>query len=100
MWFGYNCELGHFSLSVYRQLVPLVYCFVPIIMNICMRFFMVSGCACGLVVIVRFFFHFFHIVNLVIFHPQYIDSGYLVSTNPHTILYKSFPNFAHVFSIV
>ena len=24
------------------------------------------------------FCHFFHIVNLVIFHPQYIDNGYLL----------------------
>ena len=24
------------------------------------------------------FCHFFHIVNLVIFHPRYIDSGYLL----------------------
>ena len=46
-----------------------------------------------------FFFTFFHIVNLVIFHPQY-RQGYLVSTIPHTILYKSFCNFANVFSIV
>ena len=33
------------------------------------------------------FFLFLHIVNLVIFHPQYIDSGYLVITTPHTFLY-------------
>ena len=53
-------------------------------------------------IIVRsFFWYCFHIVNLVIhvFHPQYIDSGYLVSTI-HTILYQSFLKFAHVFSIV
>ena len=36
-------------------------------------------------IIVRlFFYHFFHFVNLVIFRPQCIDSGYLVSTTPHT----------------
>ena len=39
-------------------------------------------------------------MNLVFFHPQYIDSGYLVSATPHTILYRSFWNFAHVFSMV
>ena len=39
-------------------------------------------------------------MNLVISHPQYTDSCYLVSTTPHTILYLSFCNFAHVFSIV
>ena len=48
----------------------------------------------------NFFSHFFHIVNLVIFHPQYINSGYLMITTPHTILYLSFWNFAHVFFIV
>ena len=48
-------------------------------------FFMVCGCACDLDVIVRsFFVTFFHIVNLVFCQPQYIDSGYLVSTTPHT----------------
>ena len=39
-------------------------------------------------------------MNLVIFRPQCIDSGYLVSATPHTILYQSFLNFAHVFSMV
>ena len=64
-------------------------------------FIMVWGCACGLDIIVRLFFcHFFHFVNLVIFPPQCIDSGYLVSTTPHTILYRSFLNFVHVFSMV
>ena len=46
------------------------------------------------------FYHFFHFVNLVIFRPQCIDSGYLVSATPHTILYQSFWNFARVFSMV
>ena len=36
------------------------------------------------------FYHFFHFVNLVIFRPQCIDSGYLVSATLHTILYQSF----------
>ena len=44
------------------------------------------------------FCQFFHVVNLVIFHPQYIDSGYLVSTTAHTILYQFFLNFACVFT--
>ena len=39
-------------------------------------------------------------MNLVIFRPQCIDSGYLVSATPHTILYRSFWNFVHVFSMV
>ena len=46
------------------------------------------------------FYHFFHFVNLVIFRPQCIDSGYLGSATPHTILYQSFWNFAHAFSMV
>ena len=46
------------------------------------------------------FYHFFHFVNLVIFRPQCIDNGYLVSATPQTILYQSFWNFAHVFSMV
>ena len=39
-------------------------------------------------------------MNLVLFRPQCIDGGYLVSTTPHTILYRSVWNFAHVFSMV
>ena len=39
-------------------------------------------------------------MNLVIFRPQCIDSGYLVSATPHTVLYQSFWNFAHVFFMV
>ena len=45
------------------------------------------------------FCHFFHFANFVIPWPQIlwkcIDSGYLVSPSPHTILYQSFWNFAH-----
>ena len=48
------------------------------------------------------FCHFFHFVNFVIFWPQIIwkscDSGCLVSATPHTILYRSLWNFAHVFA--
>ena len=66
-------------------------------LNFACVFVMVWGCACGLDIIVRLFFcHFFHFVNLVIFWPQWIDSGYLVSATPHTILYQSFWNFAHI----
>ena len=39
-------------------------------------------------------------MNLVIFRPQCIDSGYLVSATPQTIVYQSFWNFAQVFSVV
>ena len=42
-------------------------------------------------------------VNFVIFWPQILwksNSGYLVSATPHTILYRSLCNFAHVFAMV
>ena len=60
-------------------------------MRMCMWF----GYNCEII-----FCHFFHFVNLVLFLPQCIDSGYLVSATPHTILYRSFWIFAHVFSMV
>ena len=64
-------------------------------------FIMVWGCACGLDIIVRLFFvTFFRFVNLVIFRPHCIDSWYLVSATPHTILYRSYWNSVHVFSMV
>ena len=98
----------HFSTSMYRQsfniypgclvsATPLTV-FFRFFWNFADVFFMVWGCACGLDITVRY--HFFHFVNLVIFWPQFIDSGYLVSATPHTILYQSFWNFAHVFSMV
>ena len=50
------------------------------------------------------FYLFFHFVNFVIFWPQILwksrDSGYVVSATPHTILYRSLWNFAHVFAMV
>ena len=91
-----------------RQHLPWVSCernssysFVPIFLKLYMcfrhgmRMCMCFGYNCEII-----FCHFFHFVNLVIFWPQCIDSGYLVSTTPHTILYRSFWNFAHVFSMV
>ena len=50
----------------------------------------------GLDIIVRLFLSLYHFVNLVIFRSQCIDSGYLVSATPHTILYRSSLNFAHI----
>ena len=85
-----HCELSHFSPFIYKQLpllsaTPLTVLYW-LLWNFACIFFMVWGCAYGLDVIIKlFFFTFFHIVNF--FHPQYIDSGYLVSTTPHTILY-------------
>ena len=73
------------------------YSFVLIFLKLCMcfrhgmRMCMWFGYNCEII-----FCHFFHFVNLVIFLPQCIDSGYLVSATPHTILYQSFWNFAHV----
>ena len=88
-----------------RQHLPSVSCernssysFVPIFLKLytcfchCMRMCMWFGYNCEIT-----FCHFFHFVNLVIFRPQCIDSGYLVSATPYTILYRSFWNFAHVF---
>ena len=68
--------------------------------NFACVFIMVWGCACGLDNCEIIFCHFFHFVYLVIFWPQWIDSGYIVSATLHTILYWSFWNFAHVFSMV
>ena len=36
------------------------------------------------------FCHFFDFVNLVIFHPDYIDRVSLVSATPLTVLYQLF----------
>ena len=60
-------------------------------MRMCMWF----GYNCEII-----FCYFFHFVNLVIFWPQWINSGYLVSATTHTTLYQSFWNFAHVSSMV
>ena len=47
------------------------------------------------------FCHFFHIVNLVIFHPQYIDNGHLLwSQSLLQFCTGRFWNFAYVFFMV
>ena len=91
VWFGYSCkiifitfphcEFSHFSLSIYRQWVPLV-SRTPLTVsyrsfwNFACIFLMVWGCACGLdIILLDHFCYLFHIVNLVIFQPLYIDSG-------------------------
>ena len=81
-----------------RQHLPWVSCernssysFLLIFLKLCrcflhgVRMCMWFGYNCWII-----FYHFFHFVNLVIFRPQCIDSGYLVSATPHTILYQSF----------
>ena len=94
---------------MYRQWVPCEcnssYNFIPIFLKLC-------TCFChGLEMCIWFgynlwinFCQFFHFVNFVIFWPQILwksrDSGYLVSATPHTILYRSLWNFAHVCAMV
>ena len=95
MWIGHSCWINfcHFF-----DIVKLVifhtdyidrgyiscernssYSFVPIVLKLCMcfphgmRMCMWIGHNCWIN-----FCHFFDIVNLVIFHPVYIDSGYLL----------------------
>ena len=86
-----GCLVSATPLTVlYRSFLKLCICFRHG-MRMCMWF----GYNCEII-----FCHFFHFVNLVIFWPQWIDSGYLVSAIPHPILYRSFWNLAHVFSMV
>ena len=124
MWFGYNpcinfCYFFHFanfchfltsdSMKMLWQCVPCEcnssYNLIPIFLKLCTCF------RYGLEICIWFgynpwinFCHFFHFVNFVIFWPQILwksrDSGYLVSTTPHTILHQSLWNFAHVFAMV
>ena len=87
----HGCLVSATPLTVfYWSFLKLCRCFLHGV-RMCMWF----GYNCWII-----FYHFFHFVNLVIFRPQCIDSGYLVSATPHTILYQSFRNLAHVFSIV
>ena len=92
-------DLGvHVSVrSSVRQHLPWVSCesntsysFVPIFFKLC-RCFLHGMRMCIIIG------HFFHFVIFVIFRPQCIDSGYLVSATPHTILYRSFETL-HMFS--
>ena len=81
------------------------YNFIPIFLKLCTCFLH------GLKMCIWFgynpciyFCYFFHFAKFVIFWPQILwkccDSGYLLSTTPHTILYWSFWNFVHVFAMV
>ena len=101
-------SIRSFIPSSIRQHLPSVSCernssysFAPIFLKLCRCFLhcmgmcMWFGYDCWIN-----FCHFFHFVNLVIFQPQCIDSGYLVSATPYIILYRSSWNFAHVFSMV
>ena len=107
------CELCHFltsdSMKVLWRWVPCEhnssYNFIPIFLKLCTCF----RHGLEMCMWVRYnpwinFCHFFHFVNFVIFWPQILwkcrDSGYFVSATPHTILYWSLWNFAHVFAMV
>ena len=68
--------------------------FYRLFWNFACGFFMVWGYACGLNITVRSFLSLFLHCELSHF------SFYLVRTTLHTILYQSFWNFAHNFSIV
>ena len=94
MWIGHNCWISfcHFFDIVtlvifhpdyidrgYLLLAQLLLVLYQLFSNFACVFLMVWGCACGLDIIVgSLFCHFFDIVILVIFHPDYIDSGYLL----------------------
>ena len=112
MWFDYFlslfrlCEVCHFWTSMDRQWVPCErnssYNFIPIFLKLCTCFLH------GLKICMWFGYNpcinFCHFFYFVIFWPQIlwkcIDSGYLVSATSHTILYRSFWNLAHAFSMV
>ena len=96
---------------MYRQWVPCEHNSSPHTIlylsfwNFVHVFSMVWRCACGLNIILALIFVTFSTFgNFVIFWPQILwkssNSGYLVSATPHTILYQSFWNFVHVFSMV
>ena len=94
MWIGHICWI---SFCLFFDIVNLVifhtdyidrgypcernssYSFVPIVLKLCMwfshgmRMCMWIGHNCWIN-----FYYFFDIVNLVIFHPDYMDSGYLL----------------------
>ena len=107
--FFHFVNLVIFLTSMNRQWVPCErnssYNCIPIFLKLCTCFLH------GLKMCMWFgynpcfnFCHFFHFVNFEISWSQIlwkcIDSGYLVSATPHTILYQSFCNFAHVFVMV
>ena len=82
LWLFLHCELCHFSPSIYRQWVPLVRATpLTVLYRSFWNFAYVFSCMAVHVVWVKLlelFCDFFYIVNFVIFHPQYIDNGYLL----------------------
>ena len=98
-----HCELSHFAPSVYRYWLPLVGATPLTVLSRSLKLcicFLVWGCACGLDIILRLFFViFFHIVNLVIFHPLYINSWYLLWAQL-LLHYRLLWTFACVFFMV
>ena len=70
-------------------------------LHVFLSWYSVWGCACGLDITVRLFFlSLFPLCELShVLNPMY-RQWVLVSPTPHTILYRSFWNFAHVFFMV
>ena len=74
-----HCELSHFSTVATCCERNSSYSFVPIVLKLCMCFlhgmrmcmWIAHNCWIG-------FCHFLDVVNLVIFHPEYIDSECLL----------------------
>ena len=124
MWFGYNlcinfCYFFHFANFVIFRLQILWKCcdsgyivsatphtiLHQSFWNFAHIFAMVWRYACCLDVILELIFVTFSTLwTLSVFWPQILwkcrDSGYIVSATPHTIVYRSLWNFAHVFAMV
>ena len=86
---GTSCERNS-SYSFVLFVLKLCICFLHG-MRMCMWF--VYNCKI-------IFSHFFHIVNLVIFHPLYINSWYLLWVQLLIVLYRLLWNFACLFFMV
>ena len=93
MWFGYNCQIifchffhivnSHFSPQyigsgylLWAQLLLQFYtdCFETL--HVFSSWY--EDVHVVWVKLLEHFGHFFHIVNFIIFHPQYVDNGYLL----------------------
>ena len=118
IWFGYNPCV---NFSYFFHFANFVIFWPQILWKCCDSGYLVS--ATPHAILYRSFWNFVHVfamvwryaygldiilvlifVNFFIFWPQILwksrDSGYLVSATPHTILYRSLWNFAHVFDMV
>ena len=103
-YFFPHCELSHFSPSIYRQWLPREhnssYNFILIFLQLC-TCFLHSLKMCMFYIILALFLSLFCTFWTLSFSDlRCIDTGYLVIATIHTILNRSFWNFAHVFSRV